>query len=173
MISRFDLKGEFPDRSRGSYVFENESYVGLPDEFKELIDYYRVRETERGKKGTTIYHEASQKRIYSLFFCQRKESRYGDVHIKRTFLLYLKQVWAGKKNFVREYFFSCLLSGKPEKRSSTLLMMKYRKSKTFLNPVKTACPSVTGLWASFFYIPDLGAVILQASLWNPLTGKMT
>lgn len=91
MISRFDLKGEFPDRSRGSYVFENESYVGLPDEFKELIDYYRVRETERGKKGTTIYHEASNAVVFLVFMANKGCRKLSDITEKDILSFFLSE----------------------------------------------------------------------------------
>lgn len=58
MIRRFDERGVFPNRTKGSYVFEKDEYAGLSEEFKGLIDFYRKHETERGKKGTTVYHEA-------------------------------------------------------------------------------------------------------------------
>ncbi len=58
LIKRFDIQGEFPDRTRRSYAFESDAYENLPDDFKELIEFYRVYDTGRGKKQTTIYHEA-------------------------------------------------------------------------------------------------------------------
>lgn len=58
MLKRFDIQGEFPDRTRRSYAFERDVYENLPDEFKELIAFYREYDLMRGKKQTTIYHEA-------------------------------------------------------------------------------------------------------------------
>lgn len=58
MLKRFDIQGEFPDRTRRSYAFERDAYENLPDEFKELIAFYREYDLMRGKKQTTIYHEA-------------------------------------------------------------------------------------------------------------------
>lgn len=58
MIKRFYTQGEFPDRTRRSYAFESDVYGNLPDEFKELIEFYRQYDLGRGKKQTTIYHEA-------------------------------------------------------------------------------------------------------------------
>ena len=41
MIERYDVRGEFPDRLRRSYAFESDAYECLPDEFKNLIKFYR------------------------------------------------------------------------------------------------------------------------------------
>lgn len=58
MLKRFDTQGEFPDRTRRSYAFESDAYENLSDEFKELIAFYRKYDLMRGKKQTTVYHEA-------------------------------------------------------------------------------------------------------------------
>lgn len=50
MIERYDVRGEFPDRLRRSYAFESDAYECLPDEFKNLIKFYRSYEGKRGKK---------------------------------------------------------------------------------------------------------------------------
>ena len=58
MLKRFDVQGEFPDRTRRSYAFESDAFENLSDEFKELIAFYREYGLMRGKKQTTVYHEA-------------------------------------------------------------------------------------------------------------------
>lgn len=47
MIERYDVRGEFPDRLRRSYAFESDAYECLPDEFKNLIKFYRSYEGKR------------------------------------------------------------------------------------------------------------------------------
>ena len=58
VIKHFDLEGKLPDHSTRSYRMESSEYENLPDEFKELISFYRQHETKRGKKESTIYHES-------------------------------------------------------------------------------------------------------------------
>lgn len=71
MLKRYDVNGAFPDRLRRSYAFESDSYVCLPDEFKSLVEFYRTYERERGKKETTIYHEALNTVSFLRFLQQR------------------------------------------------------------------------------------------------------
>jgi len=60
IIERFDLRGELPDGRRRQKVNERGKYQFLSQEFKSIIDNYRVAEIQRGaKKASTMYGEAS------------------------------------------------------------------------------------------------------------------
>lgn len=53
-IEQFDIYGRMPDARHRHTLFERGSYHLLIPEFKELIDYYRQHERQRGKKDATI-----------------------------------------------------------------------------------------------------------------------
>lgn len=59
VIEHFDNEGVFPDRSRRSYLFESKEYINLPEEYKELLTFYRQHDLDRGKKVSTIYQETA------------------------------------------------------------------------------------------------------------------
>ena len=79
MIRRFDEQGAFPDRTRGSYVFEKDEYISLSEEFRGLIDFYRKHETEHGKKETTVYREAVNAVSFLCHLKDRGLTRLEDV----------------------------------------------------------------------------------------------
>ena len=61
-IEQFVVHARYPDRRRRHELFKRGSYSLLSPEFKSVIDYYCEVETNRGKKGSTIYaasHTAS------------------------------------------------------------------------------------------------------------------
>lgn len=57
-LEQFDLFGRFPDGRHRHTLFERGSYHLLEQEFRELIDFYRTYEKQRGKKESTIQGEA-------------------------------------------------------------------------------------------------------------------
>ena len=79
MVKRFDEQGSFPDRTKGSYVFDRDEYAGLSEEFRGLIDFYRKHETERGKKETTVYHETLNAVSFLCHLKDRGITRLEDV----------------------------------------------------------------------------------------------
>ncbi len=79
MIQQFDECGKFPDRTKGSYVFDSDEYVSLPDDFRDLISFYRVYEKERKKKETTIYHESVNAASFLHHLSKRGIDRLEDV----------------------------------------------------------------------------------------------
>lgn len=89
MIERYDVRGEFPDRLRRSYAFESDAYECLPDEFKNLIKFYRSYEGKRGKKETTIYHEALNAVSFLCFQQQRGCRRLDDITEKDVLAFFL------------------------------------------------------------------------------------
>ncbi len=78
MIQRFDECGKFPDRTKGSYIFESDEYVSLPDDFRDLISFYRMHEKGR-KKETTIYHESINTASFLCHLNKRGITRLEDV----------------------------------------------------------------------------------------------
>ncbi len=57
-LEQFDIFGRLPDGRHRHTLFERGSYHLLEPEFQELIDFYRIYETQRGKKESTIRGEA-------------------------------------------------------------------------------------------------------------------
>lgn len=57
LIEQFDIYDRYPDGTRRRPIVERGAYPQLFFQFKELVDYYRIVELERGKKETTIYTE--------------------------------------------------------------------------------------------------------------------
>lgn len=67
MIERYDLKGEYPDGKRVSRLFENDAYLSLPSEFRELIEFsYQCRLSGHVQKSTA-YCEASSLIVFFRF----------------------------------------------------------------------------------------------------------
>lgn len=91
MLKRFDVQGEFPDRSRRSYVFESDGYENLPDEFKELIMFYRRHDLIRGKKQTTIYHETLNAVTFLCAMQQRGCSSLDEIIEKDVLSFFLSE----------------------------------------------------------------------------------
>lgn len=83
--------GEFPDRTRRSYAFENDTYENLPDEFKELIEFYRCHDLTRGKKQTTIYHEALNAVSFLRAMHQLGHSRLDEIKEKDVLSFFLSE----------------------------------------------------------------------------------
>jgi integrase len=65
-IERFDLYGAFPDRSQKTIILRDRGYDLLSEEFKGLIDVYRKKAKERGKKDETVYKESHQATTFLL-----------------------------------------------------------------------------------------------------------
>jgi integrase len=57
-IERFDLNGDYPNRSQRTNILRNSSYDYLSDEFKKVIDVYRRVAKQSGKKEAAIYTES-------------------------------------------------------------------------------------------------------------------
>ena len=91
MLKRFDVQGEFPDRTRRSYVFESDVYENLPDEFKELILFYLEDDLIRGKKQTTIYHETLNAVTFLCAMQQRGCSRLEEIKEKDVLSFFLSE----------------------------------------------------------------------------------
>lgn len=91
MLKRFDVLGEFPDRIRRSYAFENDAYQSLPDEFRELIEFYRRHDLMRGKKQTTIYHEALNAVSFLCAMQQLGCSRLDEIKEKEVLSFFLSE----------------------------------------------------------------------------------
>ena len=89
VIERFDCEGIFPDRSRRSYLFQSEEYENLSDEYKELISFYRRHEEDRGKKRSTIYHEAANSITFLNFMNNRGRRQLDDITEKDTISFFL------------------------------------------------------------------------------------
>lgn len=89
MIKRFDIQGEFPDRKRRSYIFESDAYGNLPLEYRELVEFYREHDAARGKKETTIYHEAINAVTFLCSMQQKGCLRLGDITEKDVLSFFL------------------------------------------------------------------------------------
>lgn len=57
-LELFDIHHAFPDGHRKNALFPRGAYHLLLPEYQELIDFYRNAEEKRGKKASTIHHEA-------------------------------------------------------------------------------------------------------------------
>lgn len=91
MLKRFDTSGEFPDRTRRSYAFENDAYENLPGEFKELIEFYRCHDLMQGKKQTTIYHEALNAVSFLCAMQQLGRTRLDEINEKDVLSFFLSE----------------------------------------------------------------------------------
>ena len=139
MIRRFDEQGAFPDRTRGSYVFEKDEYISLSEEFRGLIDFYRKHETERGKKETTVYHEAvnavsflchlkdrgltrledvAENDVVSFFLSENGEQLRGCSY-KKIFLQSSRQAYIGRRRPAIKSCFSFRHFARPERPYNT------------------------------------------------------
>ena len=71
-LERFDLHGELPSGvKQPTSVNQRSAYSKLSPQYREVIDRYRSCEEKRGKKGSTISHEASNASCFLLAMQQR------------------------------------------------------------------------------------------------------
>jgi len=64
MIERFDIKGEYPDGTRQSRLFENDTYEQLPLEFRALVEFSHQHRISQSVSTSTAYSEASNAIIF-------------------------------------------------------------------------------------------------------------
>lgn len=190
MLKRFDTSGEFPDRTRRSYAFENDAYENLPGEFKELIEFYRCHDLMRGKKQTTIYHEALNAVSFLCAMQQLGRARLDEIKERDVLSFFLSedgQLIRGcsyKKNVAavlkaglhwREEPCHRILTCLPALRENRKIIQYLTEDETAkvreaLRNRGTGFPSGTGLSAHCSCILACGGVTLRVCCQDPLTG---
>lgn len=111
MIERYDLKGEYPDGMRHSRLFENDAYLELPPEFRELIEFsYQYRLSNNVQKNT-VYCEASASIIFFRFLQKQGCSCLDDILEKDVLAFFLSESQNGAGYAARQKIAATLESG--------------------------------------------------------------
>ena len=111
MIERYDLKGEYPDGMRHSRLFENDAYLELPPEFRELIEFsYQYRLSNNVQKNT-VYCEASTSIIFFRFLQKQGCSCLDDILEKDVLAFFLPESENGAGYAARQKIAATLESG--------------------------------------------------------------
>ena len=111
MIERYDLKGEYPDGMRHSRLFENDAYLELPPEFRELIEFsYQYRLSNNVQKNT-VYCEASASIIFFRFLQKQGCSCLDDILEKDVLAFFLPESENGAGYAARQKIAATLESG--------------------------------------------------------------
>ena len=111
MIERYDLKGAYPDGMRHSRLFENDAYLELPSEFRELIEFsYQYRLSNNVQKNT-VYCEASASIIFFRFLQKQGCSCLDDILEKDVLAFFLPESENGAGYAARQKIAATLESG--------------------------------------------------------------
>lgn len=147
IIERFDNRGQYPDGRHRQQIIKRALYYLLLPEFKAIIDCYRISESRRNKKATTIICEASHGASFLYALQQKNINTLGaiteadvlsifigeDDKLRRS-CSYKKDIAAVLKACIREKpecsEFTRILAYLPELR-------EHRKNIQYLKPDET------------------------------------